>query len=341
MAIKDLFAGVADVLTLGPARDVREQRKLDLANRRQVVDFNRANHIMATLDGAHQFASQKGDASTKEYADAFDAYATQAGIAPDVAQKFRALEVNSLTQQKNQLTQEIALRKANYDQRLAAPMSPDIEARISKLFAPNEPAPDPRMGALSMENRPGTIQLPPVDPNQANSGMSPREMLMARRRSPAELVAGKVVNPANGRGYGSADLSPAAALKQKPADQPETSKHFAEELAGALPAPPDTQAKIGAMFTEPVPANAVTASRTPRTFKDLGMDTDTAEQFQALESMVGKGLPAGFNLRSDYARDPEFYRQLLLDIRNGVDDPKNPGQKRKLSTQEILDLIMG
>ena len=75
--------------------------------------------------------------------------------------------------------------------------------------------------------------------------------------------------------------------------------------------------------------------------KQMSMDTDTAEQFQTLESMVGKSLPQGFDLRTDYARDPEFYRQLLKAIREGVPDPKNPAQRRKLSTKEIIDLIAG
>jgi|GEM_PF-6287302 len=81
---------------------------------------------------------------------------------------------------------------------------------------------------------------------------------------------------------------------------------------------------------------------TPKSYQDIGIkDADTAEQFQALESMIGKSLPEGFDLRKDFARDPTFYRELLKTIKEGVDDRNYPGHKRKLSREEILDLIQG
>ncbi len=83
-------------------------------------------------------------------------------------------------------------------------------------------------------------------------------------------------------------------------------------------------------------------SNLPQTYRDIGInDPDTAEQFQTLESMVGRSLPEGFDLRKDFARDPETYRQLLTAIKEGVPDSKNPGHKRKVTIQEILWVLLG
>ena len=77
------------------------------------------------------------------------------------------------------------------------------------------------------------------------------------------------------------------------------------------------------------------------TYSKLGIqDPDIAEQFADLEAITGKSIP-DFDLRADYKKDPEFYKKLLTAIREGVPDSKNPGQKRKLSVQEIIDLIRG
>lgn len=81
-------------------------------------------------------------------------------------------------------------------------------------------------------------------------------------------------------------------------------------------------------------------SRGPDSFDALGI-TEPREQDElaTLEAMVGKAMP-GFDLRSDYKADPEFYKELFAAIREGIPDPKT-GKKRKLTTAEIIDYIGG
>lgn len=80
---------------------------------------------------------------------------------------------------------------------------------------------------------------------------------------------------------------------------------------------------------------------TPDTLRNLGIDDpETAEQFASLETMVGKALPE-MDLRNDYKQDPAFYQKLFTAIKAGVPDKKNPGQTRKLSIAEIIELIKG
>jgi hypothetical protein len=99
------------------------------------------------------------------------------------------------------------------------------------------------------------------------------------------------------------------------------------------------------------PPGTVTAQNTPQTLEESGIEnTDTAEQLQYLQDTLdrsrkrksqqaGEGLPEGFDLRQDYQKRPEFYAKLFEYINKGIPDPQNPGQRRKLSMQEILTAI--
>lgn len=103
-----------------------------------------------------------------------------------------------------------------------------------------------------------------------------------------------------------------------------------------VPNAPASAAPISSFF---VPDNLVTPATKPTTMSDIGISSDDeAEQFQALEGMVGKAMP-DFDLRADYKRDPAFYRELLSVIQKGVPDENSPGQRRKLSIKEIIALI--
>lgn len=77
-------------------------------------------------------------------------------------------------------------------------------------------------------------------------------------------------------------------------------------------------------------------SKLPLSYRDIGIqDPNTAEQFQALESMIGKSLPPEFNLRKAYQMDPKGFKDLLDRIRD-----KTPG-KEKLSVEQIIKFILG
>ncbi len=80
-------------------------------------------------------------------------------------------------------------------------------------------------------------------------------------------------------------------------------------------------------------------STTPRTYGDIGLAPADQQDFKMIESMANKAAP-GFDIRSDYQRHPEHYQKLFRAIREGVPDPKNPGQKRKLTTEEILSVVI-
>ena len=81
-------------------------------------------------------------------------------------------------------------------------------------------------------------------------------------------------------------------------------------------------------------------SKQPETLETMQIDSPRVqEEFAALESMVGTSMP-GFDLRGDFKKDPEFYKELLSAIREGVPDEKT-GKMRKLSTQEIISYIRG
>jgi len=337
---------------------IREDR-LKMEAQRQSLDLNKAKATMQTLDQADRFAQDRGEIGTSEYADAFDAYASQAGIAPEVSGKFRSLKANAQLQKQKQLTWQAEqinrLRQPEYGKVASPGLASEIEDFGSSPSQRTQP--NPQMGSLFLENRPtGGMQLLPMGPNQAASGL-PRsarndmvpetQVVTARRRTPVDLVAGadpQVVPPTpeqvgQVRNYG--ELGAKAAnwlMPESPTPTP------IPQQESSAPKPSFWQQWGNAIYAASgghVPESGVTAATTPKTFKQMHMDTDTAEQFQTLESMVGKGLPQGFDLRSDFARDPQFYRKLLTAIREGVPDPKNPAQRRKLSTKEIIDIIAG
>ena len=93
----------------------------------------------------------------------------------------------------------------------------------------------------------------------------------------------------------------------------------------------------------------VTAKNPPKTLEQAGVtDTDTAEQLQFLQNTIDRsskrgasagGLPEGFDLKQDYQKRPQFYAKLFDAIKKGIPDTKNPGQRRKLSMDEILTAI--
>ncbi|MBN2512539.1 MAG: hypothetical protein JXB18_06335 [Sedimentisphaerales bacterium] len=78
----------------------------------------------------------------------------------------------------------------------------------------------------------------------------------------------------------------------------------------------------------------------PKPLPSIGIaDPNEQEQFATLEKMVGQSMP-GFDLRADYAKDPDFYKKLFEAIQKGVPDG-NTGKRRTLTTKEIIDLIQG
>jgi hypothetical protein len=68
------------------------------------------------------------------------------------------------------------------------------------------------------------------------------------------------------------------------------------------------------------------------------MPADLNADEQAEFASIEKAMP-GFDVRSDYAKDPGFYKKLFQAIKDGVPDGK--GGKRKLSQKEITSLIQG
>jgi hypothetical protein len=70
--------------------------------------------------------------------------------------------------------------------------------------------------------------------------------------------------------------------------------------------------------------------------KQIPADLSPDDQAQFVQ--IEKAAPE-LDIRSDYAKDPTFYKKLFQAIRDGV--PDNKGGKRKLTQQEIITLIKG
>ncbi len=97
---------------------------------------------------------------------------------------------------------------------------------------------------------------------------------------------------------------------------------------------------------------SVKASNPPQTLEQTGVqDADAAEQLQFIQATINDqkrrrsklfaegGLPQDFDVRQDYQRRPDFYAQLFKYIKNGIPDPANPNQRRRLTMDEILTAI--
>ena len=88
-------------------------------------------------------------------------------------------------------------------------------------------------------------------------------------------------------------------------------------------------------FQAPTPASP--GENTPQTFDQMGMDTQSQQDFVELEKQVGGKLPEGTDLRQDVVNYPESYKKLFQAMKTGVPDGK--GGTRKLTTAEIIKII--
>jgi len=72
------------------------------------------------------------------------------------------------------------------------------------------------------------------------------------------------------------------------------------------------------------------------TYSKLGIqDPDTIEQLDTLQSVAGKD----YDIKQMSKTYPDDMKMLLRAINQGVPDTKNPGKARKLTTQEILQIL--
>ena len=280
---------------------------------------------------------------------AYATVATQMGMDPQQVAQITSLAVNPDFANLANMAQRIDLARANMDTWTGKPYDRKSKRALKSMSLPG--GEEPLMPAT--DQPPQSTEIPAgsrvpmlfgdtpqtgTRPMARDRGFVPGGPAAPRRREGAQIVAGApnaraAASGAAGRGnYPSAE----AGRGPTPADlvgggRSTTMGRAAGPFGGAYAVPGPAKAT----------ADAVTAATVPTTMQDLGLDTDTAEQFQALEKMLAKSLPEGFDLREDYARDPAFYKRLLLAIQKGVPDPKNPGQRRKLSVNEILQLITG
>jgi hypothetical protein len=316
------------------------QRQVE--SEKQQLSDQKTSAILRGHTAAMQTASQYGLPGSQEWKQAYAATATQTGVPqPYIDQVLKLTADPRLSQ--------ITMAKMN-------------EGRYGQpLVQMNQPNESPT--GYGVSGNLGNIVLG----QQASQATPQKPKMVPAGSSVPNMVAGNAATAKTPFANGSPVVQPAAdapAATQTPAAQPSAAKKSswrdlisgigkafatANGMSGASgmagsPAAVASMANpnLDVVTGKEIPEDAVRAGQTPTTMKDIGIESvDDAEQFQALEAMVGKSLPEGFDLRVDYGRDPEFYATLFKAIRDGVKDERNPGKRRKLSTQEIIATIMG
>jgi len=336
MSVAQFFGDVAEAV-LPPIGGARREREAHTARMRR--DEQAA--ILTGHKAAMETAAQYGDPGSDQWRQAYVSVAQQAGVPQAMIDTTVKLSADPKLAALTQLGREASVAKQNWGASSYGGgdvIAPDIEERRKKLSQPQDhfdpgrqtagraagvrdyfstrPQFDP--AAAAMENNEKDVQASAFDWNAQGPPDSPA---LATQTPPSKDVQ---ASPFDWATQG----PPGATGPDRSAVVPK----------GGL-------ASLGGMFGGGLAGTqkpqGVAAGGEPTTLTDLGVDNrQMAQQFQELEAILGKSLP-GFDLRADYRRDPEFYRELLAAIQNGVKDEKNPGQKRKLSAKEIIALIRG
>lgn len=327
MGVGQFFADRARGFQKGFTQDVRA--------REQGIEQNKQAMILRGHNAAMEAASQYGTPGSPQWAQAYSTYAAQAGVPQPYIDQAVKLSVDPITKQAARARLKQPKAELDYLRSREEAYRADRDYTNSLMNSNGAPA---NGGGLSPSGPPAGSG---PAPSGAPSGANPGSFFGTTRR------VGQSIQDTNrtllNQSQGPNAAAPQPVPQMAPQEQPQTMAGAMS--AGAYPTPaaaffadPNTDAMTG----KPIPETIVRAGQAPTSMKDMGIaDTDQAEQFQTLESMVGKGLPEDFDLRADYGRDPEFYKMLFKAIRDGVPDEKGNGTRRKLSTQEIIDLIVG
>lgn len=351
MGVVDFFGDRLRGFRQGFTQGVREQEQA-IQGRRQAMDQSKTEAVLQGHQVAMEMARQYGLPGSPQWADAYATIAAQSGVPQPYIDQVRKLTVNPKRGAIDLAKENTTPFGRNYvnpekldsigsnqpqsgGQAQAAPEGKSvfdafmgILDRVSKYKPAAQSQPmtsQPTMPASNVASMPAW---------NAASAKTPWGTPSAQPETPMQNPAMPAAQPTQ------AAQAPAAGSRSWRDLFRSAGQAFANIPPGDSLMPPEAM-NLDVVTGNEIPEDAVREGQTPTTMKDIGIETpDDAEQFQALETMVGKSLPEGFDLRVDFARDPEFYMDLLKAIREGVKDEKTGG-KRKLSTQEIISLIVG
>jgi hypothetical protein len=329
MGVKDAFSNVGRAFGESMTQEHRATE--------QAISNQKSGAILRAHNAGLEAATQYGGIDTPEGQQAYATIATQAGMPTEMVQQVQSLAVNPRVAQYRQMLSAATLTKMNTNSRTGRPNSAVLQQQIESQNGLTAP----------QDQQDQQDQQGPQAPQGWPSGEEPfvtTGVLGNLGNIVTSLPAGSVQrNLSATPGTFNPPASNSATLGNPP--QPAERKSSWRNLFGgkgtgkAIAGQPEIA--TDGITGKPIPELAVTADTTPTTMKDIGIENSTdAEQFQTLEAMVGKSLPDGFDLRTDYAKNPDFYVKLFKAIRDGVPDQRS-GKRRKLSTQEILDLIAG
>lgn len=377
MGVAELVTGIGNTLKGGVNAMGRSMTQEYRQNEQRLAN-QQMNAILQGHTSAMEIARQYGLPGSPEWADAYATIASQSGVPRSYIDQVRRLTVNpehNRIASARENTAPFGRNYVNSDELGASPATTKQPTTPNKTSTAPTANPTSAQSLVDTVKKTLAQMKTGMKPQTMAGAMTRNTSMQQPAVSPvSDMVAGPaatasaipryVDSPRGGPAAGTPTATPVAqpSATPTPAAQPSAAKKSswrdiisgigkafvtANGMSGASgmagsPAAVASMANpnLDVVTGKEIPEDAVRAENAPLSLAEAGIDDiDTAEQFQDLEAMVGKSLPEGFDLKTNYAKRPEFYQKLFWYIMNGVPDQKNPGNTRKLSTQEILTAI--